>query len=145
MTLSSAFTQVLDQAADVVGVRMGVEEGVDEQPALFVPIQLLPELFGNIGRVIVLIVGRFADVNVDEDPTTGFGLEQHHVPVVDFEKRCFNYHSHPPDSSIEGSATTPGPIAGRMGAPKRYDGNLATQDVLPNYFCHAIYMKLLKF
>ncbi len=78
--------EVLDQAPDVIGVRMGVQEAIDEQPPLIVPIELVPDLFPDVGGVVVLVVGRLPDVDVGQDPTTGLGLEQHHVAVVDFEK-----------------------------------------------------------
>ena len=52
------------ETADVIRVRMGVQKAVDEQPALVVPIQLLSELVGDIGRVIVLIIGGFTDIDV---------------------------------------------------------------------------------
>jgi hypothetical protein len=59
--------EVLDQAPDVVGVRMGVEEGVDEQPAFFVSIEPLPELLGDVRRIVVRVVGGLADVYVAQD------------------------------------------------------------------------------
>jgi hypothetical protein len=59
--------KMLLKTADVVSVRMGVEKGVDEQPALVVPIELLTKLFSHVGRSVVLVVGGLTDIDVAED------------------------------------------------------------------------------
>jgi hypothetical protein len=60
--------KMLLETADMVRVRMGVEKPVNEQPALVVPVELLSELLGNVGRIIVPIVGGFTDIDVGQDP-----------------------------------------------------------------------------
>lgn len=73
------------QAPDVIGVRMGEKEGIDIKAFLVIAIQELAELGRHIRRLVVLVVCCRPDIDVDENATAGFELDERHVAVTDLK------------------------------------------------------------
>ena len=71
----------------MVLVGMADQQGVDVEPVLGVAVEAVTELAGDIGRVVVGIVGGGPNVEVDQQRSAGFERYESHVAVVDREER----------------------------------------------------------
>ena len=84
--------EVLRQTTDMVLVRMGVEKTIDEEPTLFVALQLLAQQAHDVGRVVIRVVGTLADVDIDQQRLIVVEPQQRHVAVADRVKRDGSRH-----------------------------------------------------
>ena len=74
------------QSPAVILVRVAEEQRVDVEPSRGVPNQLIAQLRGDIGRIVIGIIGGRADIHVDQYPVACLGLDERHVAVADRER-----------------------------------------------------------
>ncbi len=84
--------EVPAQPPAVILVRVAEEQRVDVEPSRGVPNQLVAQLRGDVGRIVIGIVGGRADVHVDQYPVASLGLDERHVAVADREERKLSSH-----------------------------------------------------
>ncbi|WP_347265323.1 hypothetical protein [Nitrobacter sp.] len=78
--------KVVAQARDVVAMRMADQEGVDVAAALIISFKPAFQVFGDVRRVVIVVVRLAADIDVDEDALTIVEAHQNHVSVGDGEE-----------------------------------------------------------
>ena len=78
--------KMIAQARDVVAMGMADQEGVDVEAALVVPLKPTSQIFGDVRRVVIVVVRLAADIDVDEDALTVVEAHQNHVSVGNREK-----------------------------------------------------------
>lgn len=78
--------KVVAQTRDVVAMGMANQEGVDVEATLIVPLKPASQVFGDVRRVVIVVVRLAADIDVDEDVLTIVEAHQNHVSVGDGEE-----------------------------------------------------------
>jgi hypothetical protein len=73
--------EVVSQSGNVILVGVTQQKGIDKEPAIFVPVKPVPQIAGHIGRLIALVVGRAAYIDVNEKRLAIVQTNQGHIPV----------------------------------------------------------------
>jgi len=76
---------MIAQTADVVGIGVRQQEGIDIEAARRIPLQPAAQLGRDIGGLTVGMVRVRADADVDQNRTSAFELDEGHVSVADSE------------------------------------------------------------